>query len=393
MNNCAVICEYNPFHTGHKYQLDRIRALGADNILCVMSGAFVQSALPAFCDKALRAECAVLGGADGVIELPTVFSTASARIFAEGALKIIAEIKDITTLAMGACAEQSDILRIADAKIRHIDRFNALLKNALSSGKSYNASTVCALSELCSVIYPDISVEQTLADPNNILCIEYISAIYNTAATIQPLIIKRKGAAYNDLHFSGEFLSATAVRNAADIGEFANVERYVPYKFADISDWRQKHAPDIALFKSMAVFAVKCAGADDIAKLRHCSEGLEYLVKKLSDISDYDRYISESVGKRYGRKRIARLLLDVLLDIKRSDIENRFCTRLLACKNGFDFSVLPHFVKTDNATLKNAAANDSQVKRSLEIDERATALYNTVCRIDGDYYNYSLIKL
>ncbi|MCM1367354.1 MAG: nucleotidyltransferase family protein [Roseburia sp.] len=393
MNNCAVICEYNPFHTGHKYQLDRIRAHGADNIVCIMSGAFVQSAMPAFCDKALRAECAVLGGADAVIELPTVFSTASAQIFAQGAVKLIVGIKDIKTLAMGACAEPSDILRIADAKIRHADRFNALLKNALSSGKSYNASTVCALNELCSALHPDISVEKTLADPNNILCIEYISAIYNCAADIEPLIIMRKGAAYNDLRQNDEHISATAVRHAADIGEFDTVKLYIPYKADDIYAWRQEHAPDISLFKSLAVYAVKCASAEDIAKLRHCSEGMEFLIKKLSRFFDYDRYIAEAVGKRYGKKRIARLMLDALLGIERSDIDNKFCTRLLACKNNFDFSLLPHCVKTDNASLKKAAAEDAQIKRSLDIEERATALYNTVCRLDGDYYNYSLIKV
>ena len=102
MNNCAIICEYNPFHSGHKYQLDVVRAHGASNIVCVMSGQFVQSATPAFCDKALRAECAIIGGADAVIELPAAYATASAQAFAEGAIKIIAAIKNADTLAMGA---------------------------------------------------------------------------------------------------------------------------------------------------------------------------------------------------------------------------------------------------------------------------------------------------
>ena len=79
MKNCAVICEYNPFHTGHKYQLDTLRSMSVDNIFCVMSGDFVQSAMPAFCDKLIRAECAIRGGADAVIELPTIYATAGAQ--------------------------------------------------------------------------------------------------------------------------------------------------------------------------------------------------------------------------------------------------------------------------------------------------------------------------
>lgn len=394
MNNCAVICEYNPFHTGHKYQLDRIREHSADNIVCVMSGSFVQSAMPAFCDKALRAECALLGGADAVIELPVVFATASAQLFAEGAVKIISGIKDIKTVAMGAVAEASEILRIAEIKIRHAERFNSLLKSALQDGKSYNAASVNALCRIYDELYPNkYSIEKTLSDPNNILCIEYISAIDKFAATVEPLIIKRRGATYNDDSCAGEFISATAIRNAVANGNFDNVKNYIPYKFDDISAWRHSHAPNISLFKSMAVYAVKRASAESLSHLRDCSEGMEFLFKNMSRMSDYDDIVASATGKRYGKKRIYRLFLDALLDLEKTTVGNRFCTRLLACKNNFDFTVLPSCVKTTNAAIKNATASDTEVKRMLEADEKATALYNTLCGIDGDYYNYSLIKI
>lgn len=394
MKNCAIVCEYNPFHTGHKFQLDRVREHSVDNIFCVMSGQFVQSAMPAFCDKAIRAECAVLGGADAVIELPAVFATASAQIFAEGAVKIISDIKNIGVMAMGAVAEPSDILRLAEIKIKYKERFKTALKTAMKSGKSYNAASVAALGSIYGELYSHKpSVDGILADPNNILCLEYIAAIDKYAAYIEPIIIKRRGAGHNDENTDKEFISATAIRNAELSENIESVRGFIPYKYAEITAWRAAHAPNIALYKSIAVYAIKRAATEKLALLRDCSEGMEYLLKSISDKSDYDDYIDTISGKRYGKKRVYRIFLDALLDIDKIAVDNRFCTRLLACKRGLDFSLLPNYVKTTNAAIKAAADADSQVRKTLEIDEAAVALYNTICRIDGDYYNYSLVKI
>lgn len=394
MKNCAIVCEYNPFHTGHLYQLSRVGEYAPNNIFCIMSGAFVQAAMPAFCDKALRAECALLGGADAVIELPTVYSTASAQIFAEGALKIISGIKDITHIAMGAAADPSDVLKIADVKISHADEFSAELKKQLNNGKSYNSASAAALSQLCDRFYSkDCNVEQTLSDPNSILCLEYICAVDKYAANIEPLIIPRLGAQYNSSETQGDYISATAIRQAESDGKLDSVARYIPYKYKEIADWRKQHSPDIDCYKRMAIYALKCAHSNEIKDLRNCSEGMEYLLKNLSYLHYFDDYIDKAVGRRYGKKRLYRLFMDILLNMNKSAVDKDFCTRLLACKKDLDFTLLPACVKTNNADIKAAAAESADVKDVLEIDLRATALYNTICRIDGDYFNYSLVKV
>lgn len=394
MKNCAIVCEYNPFHTGHLYQLSRVGEYAPNNIFCIMSGAFVQAAMPAFCDKALRAECALLGGADAVIELPTVYSTASAQIFAEGALKIISGIKDITHIAMGAAADPSDVLKIADVKISHADKFSAELKKQLNNGKSYNSASAAALSRLCDRFYSkDCNVEQTLSDPNSILCLEYICAVNKFAANIEPLIIPRLGAQYNSSETRGDYISATAIRQAESDGKLDSAARYIPYKYKEIADWRKRHSPDVDCYKRMAVYALKCARSNEIKDMRNCSEGMEYLLKDLSYLHDFDDYIDKAVGRRYGKKRLYRLFMDILLNVDKSAVDKDFCTRLLACKKDLDFTLLPACVKTNNADIKAAAAESADVKDVLEIDLRATALYNTICRIDGDYFNYSLVKV
>lgn len=394
MNNCAVICEYNPFHSGHKYQLDKIREHGINSIVCVMSGQFVQSAMPAFCDKAIRAECAVRGGADAVIELPAVYATASAQLFAEGAIKIISGINNIDTLAMGATAAFDTIKRIADIKINEKAEFKRLLTSYMKSGKSYNAAATNALCELFTRKHADKAnnIETTLAEPNNILCIEYITALAELAPNVVPLIIERRGALHGSLELSAEHVSATAIRTAACDGHINAVKKYLPLCYDNIFDYRKNHAPDVELYKNLAVFALKNKTASELYSLRDCSEGLEYLFKSISHLYDFDSYVNEIAGKRYGKKRIYRMFLDAALGIGKCLTDYRFCTRLLACKKSFDFSILPKCVKTNNADIKATASADSQVAQVLAVDEKAVALYNTLCRINGDYYNYSLVK-
>lgn len=394
MKNCAIICEYNPFHSGHKYQLDCVAAMQPQNIFCVMSGAFVQSALPAFCDKALRAECALKCGATAVIELPTIYATASAQYFAEGAIKIISKIKNISHIAMGAVGDSDALFRIAELKIKYSQRFSAILRRELGRGKSYGSASIAAVIELYDGMYLDKSgIDNVFTDPNNILCIEYITALNKLGAAIEPVIIKRSGAAYNELNDNSEHISATAIRSAWNNGTFDNIKRYIPINFETLKEYRMTHAADENLFKNMAVFALKRAKIEEIAQLRDCSEGMEYLLKSISDRHNFDEYIDFIVGKRYSKKRIYRLLLDILLSINKKLLDYDFCTRLLGCKKDFDFSLLPELVKTNNADIKRAAQYSNEIGAVLDIDIAATALYNTLCRIDGDYFNYSLVKI
>ncbi len=387
MFNCAIVCEYNPFHSGHLYQINRVRELGAKTVYCVMSGNFVQSAMPAFCDKTIRAACAVSGGADAVIELPVIYATASAGYFADGALKIISQIKDINKICMGATAAADDILRIADVRIKHAESYDNVLKNALRDGKSYKFASAAALSSVCG-----FDASGVINEPNNMLCVEYIVAISRHCANIEPIIIKRCGADHNDDALCGEHVSASAIRAAFDNGNAAVAEHYIPYKFDDIIKERETHAPDINAYKKIAVFALKRAETDYISSLRDCAAGMEYLAKDLSALSDYDEILSSTSIKKYGKKRMARLMLDCVLGIKKSALDEPFCTRLLACGSGFDFGNLPAFVCAQNSEIKRFLANEPRAARSNEVDVAAASLYSSLTCKDCGYYNYSLVK-
>ena len=146
MKICAIICEYNPFHNGHLYQIQQAKALsGADAILCLMSGNFVQRGEAAVMDKYTRAKHAVLAGADVVIELPTVFATSNAELFAKGALSILSKIPSITTLCFGAeTADAQALYNAAKLLNNEPEEISNKIKELISSGVAYAKARACA---------------------------------------------------------------------------------------------------------------------------------------------------------------------------------------------------------------------------------------------------------
>ena len=144
MQTVGVICEYNPFHLGHKKQLDAIRAkFGPDTaIVCLMSGNFVQRGYPAIIDKSYRAKAAVLAGADLVLELPTTYALSSAEGFAAGGVRILSHICDY--LCFG-CETGDAASLMATAKALLSEEFPPLLRAELEKGLSFPAARQAAL--------------------------------------------------------------------------------------------------------------------------------------------------------------------------------------------------------------------------------------------------------
>ena len=119
MSAVAIVCEYNPFHTGHAYHIAESKAIcGAETVIGVMSGFFVQRAEPAFITPSVRAKAAVMNGMDCVIQLPTLFSCAAGNVFAEGAVRIISRIPEIKYLAMGTESDGNILREVAEIQLK-----------------------------------------------------------------------------------------------------------------------------------------------------------------------------------------------------------------------------------------------------------------------------------
>ena len=159
MKNIGIICEYNPFHNGHLFQLNRAHEMGATHITAVMSGNFVQRGDAAVCSKFVRAKAAVSSGADLVIELPVPFAISSAENFARGGILLLDGLGCVDGISFGCECDDLDLLKRAaefSEEFAHSDEAIALM----NSGKSFPA----ALSALC----PN-ELKSVLESPNNIL--------------------------------------------------------------------------------------------------------------------------------------------------------------------------------------------------------------------------------
>ena len=208
MKAVGLVTEYNPFHNGHLYHLNKAMELtGADISVAVMSGDFVQRGEPAVLDKYTRASMALNSGVNLVIELPVNYAVSSAESFAAGALKVLDYIK-ADSIAFGS--ESGNIERLS--KLAHIlcDNEDTLYKEIskyTANGISYAAARQKVVEKLT-----DKDTAAMLTSSNNILAVEYLKAIIKNNYAIKPYTIKRQGDDYNDTDIRSEYASATALR-------------------------------------------------------------------------------------------------------------------------------------------------------------------------------------
>lgn len=217
MKTVGLITEYNPFHNGHAYHIEKAKMLtGADRVIVVMSGDFVQRGAPAVMPKHLRAESALLSGASLIIELPVCFATGSAEYFAQGSISLLNRLGCIDSICFGSeCGDLHLLKEIAQILADEPIEYQTALKQALKEGASFPAARQEALN-----IYSD-KYSEILASPNNILGIEYLKALAKIHSKMEPFTIKRIGAGYHDMDINGQFSSATAIRS--DIYQLADV--------------------------------------------------------------------------------------------------------------------------------------------------------------------------
>lgn len=308
MKICAIICEYNPFHNGHLYQLRAVKQMtDSDSVVCFMSGNFVQRGEAALLGKYTRAKHAVLAGADAVVELPVVFSTSPAEIFAKGAVKLLSSVPAVNLLCFGAeSGEKEDFYAAAQAMENEPPTVSAEIKRLLKSGVSYAK----ARAEAWKSVFPS----ELLLRPNNLLGVEYTRAISASGANVGIFPLKRIGSDYSDVAMHGNYSSATAIRTAVLHGEREKAtEALPPFVLKDIP----LYFTDYSLL--LEKFALSERSAEEIRSVCDCTEGLENALKHAAEKNLPD-IVQELTSKRYTASRIRRILLQNLLKISEAFI-------------------------------------------------------------------------
>lgn len=323
-NVVAIICEYNPFHNGHAYHIQKTKELtNADYVIAIISGNFVQRGNVSLIDKWSKADMALLNGIDLVIELPTVYSISSAENFAYGAIKILNSLKIVDTLSFGSESFDLEVLeKVADILTEEPSEFKTLLEHELSKGLSFPKARENALLMYLNDIRKYANI---LSSPNNILAIEYLKALKKTKSKMKPLAIKRVNVGYNDLETKNNFASATAIRKKIIDNTPAGISKLMPsssYKILYNSIKKGHYVKDITSFEKEILYSLRRMYTDEIAELPDVVEGLENSIQDAADsCNTLAEFMNIVKSKRYTSTRIQRILLYALLGITKDDMK------------------------------------------------------------------------
>ena len=211
MKIVGLITEYNPFHNGHLYHIqEALRATGADAAVAIMSGNYVQRGAPALMPKHLRARMALEAGVAAVIELPVWCACGSAEYFAAGAVSILDRLGCVDVICFGSeCGDVSLLEKAARITAQEPEAYRGLLKEGLRDGLSFPRARQKAL----SLFLGDDRAGEVLAEPNNILGVEYIKAILQQKSSLGFCTIQRRESGYHDMELSDTYSSASAIRH------------------------------------------------------------------------------------------------------------------------------------------------------------------------------------
>lgn len=326
----GVIVEYNPFHNGHLYHIEKSKeATGCDYVVGVMSGNYVQRGEPAIVNKWARAQIALNNGVDVVIDLPTVYATQSAEGFSMGTINLLAKTGIVTDLVFGS--ESGDVKPLVDLakKLLELEKTD-IIKKKLKEGISY-AHALRELVGNCGL----------LNGSNNILAVEYIKEVLKKNIPFNINTIKRFNNNYNDLSLpQGDNFIASATSLRPQIINQGNYSKYLPQKSYQILNQALLYQNPGRLDKmSPFLFNLLIRNGKDLNKLLRLEDGLENRIKKYAtDCETISQLVEKVRSKRYAKSRISRILLHFMLNIERdlvmeSNENPGKYLRILGCTN------------------------------------------------------------
>ncbi len=378
MKILAIICEFNPFHSGHEYLIEQAKRMsGCDAVLCIMSGNFTQRGEMCINGKYIRAKHAILGGADCVIQLPAPFAVAPAEIFASGAIKILSAIPDIKYLAFGCENADLDYYKNAEISLNESENFKTLLQNGLNEGDSY----VKSYSRAFSSCGGDVRI---VRQPNNVLGLEYVKSILKLNSKIEILPIQRIGGNFSDGTVYENYSSAFAIRNGLNNEK---VKKCVPeFVLNDLPKQFETNE-----YENYLRYVLFNSEKSELKRIYGCGEGLENKLKSLENMPFWD-IIRHTTSKRYSSSRIRRILCANALELYRDDCEKYLSANLyikpLAVKRLAADKILSALSKSKYPVVTGIDTENlnTTAKECFEQDRKEFEMYNFLTHSDNKDY-------
>ena len=380
MKIVGLIAEYNPFHNGHQYHIEKAKEItGADAVIVVMSGNFVQRGTPAIMPKHLRAEMALSTGASLVLELPVCYATGTAEQFAYGAVSILNSLGCVDAICFGSeCGDITALNELAKILYNEPDEYKESLQNYLRCGLSFPVARQKAMEEL----YPLQNYSDILEQPNNILGIEYLKALYRLNSNIRPYTIQRLSSQYHDIDLQEQFSSATALRQTISNGNFENLNGQVPSDCMTLLEthYQTRYPVYVNDFSLLLKYRLMNETKSSLTQYADVSEELaNRICNQLNNFVSYKQFCELLKTKEVTYSRISRALLHILLGIKKTDYTDIQYARVLGFRKE-DSDVL--------TVIKNASAIPLLTKLTATKDLSDVA----VQMLDHDIYASNLYE-
>lgn len=400
MKISGVICEYNPLHNGHLHHLKTIRENGADAVVAVMSGNFMQRGDVAIMEKVTRAGIALKAGADLVIELPTIWSLSPADRFAAAGVALLDSLQVVDEISFGCECDDIELLKTAADVCRTCQtEYADTLRYFTRQGNSYPA----VLQELVTQLAGS-EVASVLSQPNNTLAVSYLNALADRNSRIRPFAVQRRGAAHNSMEAVEEnpapvrteappqetnlLASASYVRRCLDEG--TDCHRMVPN-----SAWKQitnskKNGTFASLrnLERVILYKVRTMEPEQLEEIAEVgAQGLAHRIYQARTATSLDALMEAIKTKRYPASRLRRILLHMLIGITKDDIYSLPpYGRILAFNNtGRKVLALSKGIRTlpFAESLKWLSAQSRAASRCAMIESRATDIYQLACNSIG----------
>lgn len=386
MKTIGIIAEFNPFHSGHKYLIDKAKKItNADSVVIVCSGNYVQRGMPAFFDKSVRTKAALSNGADVVLELPVVYSTASAETFATAAVRLLDKLNCIDYLCFGCETDNIKSLpTIANILLSEPVDYKNMLSVYLKNGFSYPKARAKALIDYCNEnhILNEYLVNQVIEQANNILAIEYLKALKKFNSKMKPLAIKRMGSSYSSDSLDYEFASATGIRKA--ILSKQSIDRFIPENCINL--YKDNKYIETNDFSQVLGYKILCS--EDFLNYYDISKDLSNRINNMkSNFINFESFIEELQSKNYTYSGISRILLHFLLNITQEDMDDFIindyfdCVRVLGFKrNNKILSKIKVNSNLDIISKYSTYYNKSTgiTKKMLDLNTKADELYRMI---------------
>ncbi len=400
MKILGIISEYNPFHLGHDYHLKQSKEiLAPDGVMALMSGSIMQRGEFALLNKWERTRFALKSGIDLVCELPFVYAGQSAEIFASGAIDLLDRSGICNYLSFGS--EHGDINHLKHLAFYLADEslsFKLQLKKNLNFGHSFARSRELAIQNLLGQSYAKL-----LNEPNNILAIEYLKALYRKKSNILPITIRRKGAGYHSLEDSSH-LSATFIRKElinyqclkdrdAPKAEIAKIlAQKLPYPTAEILEAMKNYNPlgDQNYLKALR-FKILGQHVSQLRDIPYVSEGLEHKIRDSIKTADTLKTLIDGIiSKRIPRTRVQRILANCIVSMNQRDLNQPTYLRILGFNQRGQAMIKAIKDEGKICLINNARKSQEQLsdqqKIMLDYDIRATDLHNLFYEQDYCYH-------